>query len=213
MRPENLKYAICGQYAKSGGRKKFRISEELRVENRQKASSYFKDEINTRIADLNTPVKMFAADLYCHKKCYGKYNRKWNRATSITNTSARTTSKTKRDIFINYFPFVKSIIDQGRGFSLSGIRDMINQGDDAYLKNNEIKGFLIEKFGDSISFYDPERKNQSLFAFYSSMEVQDVINSLRNIDVVKTAAIEIRKSLLDVNVGLENSFCDPNQLK
>ena len=39
------------------------------------------------------------------------------------------------------------------------------------------------------------------------------MNSLRNIDVVKTAAIEIRKSLLDVNNGLENSFCDANQLK
>ena len=39
------------------------------------------------------------------------------------------------------------------------------------------------------------------------------MNSLRNIDVVKTAAIEIRKSLLDVNNGHENSFCDANQLK
>ena len=39
------------------------------------------------------------------------------------------------------------------------------------------------------------------------------MNSLRNIDVVKTAAIEIRKSLLDVNNGHEISFCDANQLK
>ena len=43
--------------------------------------------------------------------------------------------------------------------------------------------------------------------------MQDVINSLRNIDVVKTAAIETRKSLLDVNFGLEKSFYDANQLK
>ena len=69
---------------------------------------------------------MFAADLYCHKNCYANYIGKWNRATSIPNTSGRTTSKTKRDIMMNYFPFVKSIIDQGRGFSLSDIRDMNN---------------------------------------------------------------------------------------
>ena len=100
-----------------------------------------------------------------------------------------------------------------RGFSLSDIKDMINQDGNANLKNNEIKGFLIEKFGDSISFCDPERKNQSLFAFSSSIEVQDVINSPRNIDVVKTAAIEIRKSLLDINFRIENSFCDAHQLK
>ena len=93
---------------------------------------------------------MFAADLYSHQNCYANYIGKWNRATSIPNTSARTASKTKRDIFKNYFPFIKSIIGQGRGFSLSAIRDMINQDDDADQKNNEIKGFLIEQCGDSI---------------------------------------------------------------
>ena len=55
----------------------------------------------------------------------------------------KTTSKTKKDIFKNHFPFIK--------FSLPDIRDMINQNDDADLKSNEIKSFLINKFGDSIS--------------------------------------------------------------
>ena len=91
---------------------------------------------------------------------------------------------------------------------------MINRDGNADLKNNEIKGFLIKEFDDSFSFCDPERKNQSLFkAFSSSIEAQGIINSLQNIDVVKTAAIEIRKSLLDVNFGLENGFCDAYQLK
>ena len=102
VRPENLKCAICGQYAKSGERKKFRISKEPRAENLQKASSYFKDEIYTRITDPDTPSKMFAADLCCHKNCYANYIGKWNRATSIPNESAGTAFKTKRDIFKNY---------------------------------------------------------------------------------------------------------------
>ena len=136
---------------------------------------------------------MFAADPYCHNNCYANYIERWKRTTSIPNTSARTAFKRKMDIFKNYFPFIKFIIDQGRGFSLSDIRDMINQDDDADLKNNKIKGFLIKKFGDFISFCDPERKNQSLFAFFSSTEVQGVINSQRTINLVKIAAIEIRK--------------------
>ena len=69
---------------------------------------------------------------------------------------------------------------------------MINQKDDADLKSNEIKSLLIKNFGDSISFCHPERKNQS-FVFSSSIEVQDVVIFLRNIDVVKTATIEIKK--------------------
>ena len=69
---------------------------------------------------------------------------------------------------------------------------MINQKDDADLKSNEIKRLLIKNFGDSISFCHPERKNQS-FVSSSSIEVQYVINFLRNIDVVKTATIETKK--------------------
>ena len=128
----------------------------------------------------------------------------------MPNTSAKTTFK--RHIFKNYFPFTKLIIDQGRVFSLPDLRDTIHQDDDVDLKNNEIKSFPIKEFGDSISFWDPERKDQS-FAFSSSTEVQDVINFLQNIDAVKCAAIDIRKSLLDVNFELENSFCDAHQLK
>ena len=50
----------------------------------------------------------------------------------------------------------------------------------------------------------------SLFAFSLSIEGQDILNSLRYINVVKTAATVLRKPLLDVNFGLENSFCDAN---
>ena len=73
--------------------------------------------------------------------------------------------------------------------------------------------FLIEEFEDFIPFCDPEKRIQSLFGFSLSTEVQDVINSLQTVDVVKTAAIEITKSLLDINFGIKNNFCDEHQLK
>ena len=73
--------------------------------------------------------------------------------------------------------------------------------------------FLIEEFEDFIPFCDPEKRIQSLFGFSLSTEVQDVINSLQTVDAVKTAAIEITKSLLDINFGIENNFCDEHQLK
>ena len=203
VRSENLKCGICSQYAKSGERKKFRISEELRAEDLQKASSYFKDEIYIRIADQDTPAKMF-----------------------VTPAIMFTVIKTVTQIILGnviellqylirqqkqYFPFIKSIIDQGRGFSLSDIRTWSIKMTMLIWKNG-IKGFLIEKFGDLISFCDPERKNQSLFSFFIN-SLRCILSSILNIDVVKTAPIEIRKSLLDVNFGIENSFCDANQLK
>ena len=98
------------------------------------------------------------------------------------------------------------------GFSLPDVRDKINQNDDADLKNIEIKSFQVKTFGDFISYCDLERKSQS-FVFSSSLEVQEIINSLQNIDVVKTTASEKKKSFLDVNFGLKNSFFDAHQFK
>ena len=105
--------------------KKIRISKEPRTEYLQKASCYFKDEVYKWTVGLNTPSEMFAADHYCHKNYHGNYIGKWNRATSTSNTSGKTTSKTNKQkrISKNYFPFIKSIIDQGRRFSLRDIRE------------------------------------------------------------------------------------------
>ena len=72
VRPENLKCAICSQNEKSEKQKKHK-------QYPQKASGYFKDEIYTWIADLNTPPPppwKFAADLYCHEKYHKNYTGK-----------------------------------------------------------------------------------------------------------------------------------------
>ena len=61
----------------------------------------------------------------------------------ISQQEQHPTSKTKREIFKNYFFFfTKSKIDERIGFSLSDISDLINQDGDADLENNEIKGFI-----------------------------------------------------------------------
>ena len=108
---------------------------------------------------------------------------------------------------------IRPLIKEGRGLSLSDIRDLINNENDADLKTNEIKSFLIEEFGEEIKFCDPERKNPSLFVVSSAVNVEDVVNSIRNLDVVKTAGTEIRKALLGINYGLDNKFCDTQKLK
>ena len=114
VRSENLKCGICSQYAKSGERKKFRISEELRAEDLQKSSSYFKDEIYIRIADQDTPAKMFVTPAII-----------FTVIKTVTQIILRNVIELLKYLIRQqkqYFPFIKSIIDQGRGFSLSDIR-------------------------------------------------------------------------------------------
>ena len=63
----------------------------------------------------------------------------------------------KRFIFQNYIKFIGEIISCGSGIRLSEIRDMTNTNEEIDIKNNEIKIFLEEIFGNSIQFCESEK--------------------------------------------------------
>ena len=216
--PENLRCAVCGQFSFNGSRKKSRVCEDPRADSLYQAAKFFMDSVFTRIVTLENRGRMFAADVYCHKTCLNRYIAKWERQSTkvpidLEVTFEKDKQNQKRDIFKQHVAFIQSVIDQGKGLAISDIRDMINQENASDLTNKEIKSFLIDELGDTILFCQPERKNQSQFVFSSSIDVNHVVNSLRNLNVIKEAAITIRKSPLEVNFGLDDSFCDAQQLK
>ena len=90
---------------------------------------------------------------------------------------------------------------------------MINTNKDINIKNNEVKNFLEEFFGDSIQFCESDRQNQSTMVYSSSLDITDVINTLRSLDGVKSAAQIIRDKLLNIDFGLQDKFCDTEELK
>ena len=47
----------------------------------------------------------------------------------------------------------------------------------------------------------------------SSMDITDVINTLLLVDAFKSASRTIREKLLNVDFGLQNTFCDAEELK
>ena len=72
---------------------------------------------------------------------------------------------------------------------------------------------MIEHFQDVIKFCQSEHRNESLLAFSSELEMRDVIQKLRSLSNIKAAAQAIRKSLLEAEFGLEDKFCDAQELK
>ena len=114
----------------------------------------------------------------------------------------------KRFIFQNYIKFVDEIISTGNGITLAEILNMINTNEDIDIKNNEVKIFLEEFFGNSIQFCKSDRQNQSSMVFFSSMNITDVINTLWSLNGVKSASRTIRDKLLNFAFGLQdkNSF-------
>ena len=76
------------------------------------------------------------------------------------------------------------------------------------MKNNELKAFMEEEFGNNIQFCLSESKNKSQFAYSSIVSVNDAINKLCSLDCIKVAGEHIRKALLNVDFGLKGRFYD-----
>ena len=119
----------------------------------------------------------------------------------------------KRDIFSNYITFLKTIIENGNGISLSELRDMLNENENVLFNNSELKSFISDSFGDNIQFCSSEQQNESMFVFSSKVNIQDVIDKLRSLDGIKLAAKKLRKSLLSFDFKLNEKFCDAEELK
>ena len=88
----------------------------------------------------------------------------------------------------NYITFIKTIIKNGNGISLSELRDMLDENENVLFNNSESKSFITDSFGDNIQFCCSERQNESMLVFSSKVNIQDVIDKLRSLDVIKLAA-------------------------
>lgn len=185
---------ICGKKQHKNGVHKYRISEKSRPQNLIDAAILLKDEIYTRIADLKTVHDVFSADLRYHKDCFNKYLHKYDAKNA-------------------YVQFLENIIDQGRGITLTEVRDLIKEKEGVETFTNEIKLFMEETFGERIQFCISERKNQSTVVCSSSITVNDAVNLLRNMNIVKEAASQLRKALLGIYFGIDDKFCDSEELK
>ena len=170
----------------------------------------FQEEFFTRIFNLIDESSIIAADLYCHKSYISGYKVKFK-----NNMDDKLVSKQpkKRDIFSKYITFIKPIFENGNCISLSELRDMLNQNDELVFNNFEIKLFITELFGGSIQMCYSERKSKSMFMYSSKIDIRDVIDKLRSLDEIKTAAQKLRKSLLSFDFELSDKFCDAGELK
>ena len=76
--------------------------------------------------------------------------------------------------------------------------------------NNKSNGFWRGNLGTIFnSVY--QRVNITMFLYFSSVSVNDAINKLSSLDCVKVAPEYIRKVLLNVDFGLEETFCDAQE--
>ena len=89
---------------------------------------------------------------------------------------------------------------------LSDISDTLNKDNpEIDIMNNKSNGFRRGNLGTIFnSVY--QRVNINMFVYFSSVSVNDAINKLSSLDCVKAAPEYIRKVLLNVDFGLEDTL-------
>ena len=89
---------------------------------------------------------------------------------------------------------------------------MINDEHEINIVNSEVKTFLTERFQNQIQFCPSERANESIFVFWSSINLQYVVQKLRSLSMTKIAPEKLRKDFLSIDFNLNDKFCDVNDL-
>ena len=76
---------------------------------------------------------------------------------------------------------------------VSDIRDMLNEKEEFVFNNSEIKTFLISAFTDEIQFSNSDKVDELQIVFSSKPDIQDIVQILRKINIIKEAAVQIRQ--------------------
>lgn len=81
------------------------------------------------------------------------------------------------------------------------------------LQNCDMKHLIMSHYGDWVTLSPNSRVNELDIFFTSDITVTDLVIKLNNQDIMGEAGTWLRGALLDVDFGLQDSFCDSTELK
>ena len=119
-----------------------------------------------------------------------------------------------REIYMKHAkPLVDEMLLKHYYLTISDIRDRLQEiHPEIRFHNHKIKEFLSQKFASKISFCKPYKQNDSTIVYPSHITNQ-ILAKIQNLNLLKKAGEVIRKQLQQVDFGLNDSFCDCNDLK
>ena len=187
---------------------KYRISESGRASLFLSATTFFQDAVFIRTCDLQDPCGVFGADLFYHKDCMTKYLYKYDSRDKASQPKVSEKMRAWNQVAKELEEGLKS----GKGYELSVIRDRLNSiEENSDFRNRDVKVFLMDQFGGKIDFTYPSAVNKSIMVF--SVPNNVLADHIRSVDPVQVCASAMRKALNDYDFGLEDSFCDAQDLK
>lgn len=197
---------------------KYHISEKGQAEKFLKATLVLLDDVYTRTSDLQDTSAVSGADLYYHKECIRNYIRRGEAATSF-GVSLDTKGVQK----ISYFDKLVKEIDPGLNITkcydlsyLSGCCNKMceNEKVDISFTNRDVKMYLMNKYGEEVSFFVPQGANNPTLIFKESAVQKEPAETLLEMDrnIFMEAGLMVRQILLNQDFNLDDKFCDANEL-
>ena len=202
---------ICGQVKYHGSTNKHRICESGRAQHFLEVTSFFQDEVYKRTCDIQDIYGVFGSDIYYHPACFSKYIKRFE--ISRRPVQSRTMS-TRKQLLDSVFESIHQGLVQGKGYPLSDIRDRCNNLLSAdKVDNRQLKVLLTTKYGNQIRFSRPGSNKKSAMIYLDCVPSEQMADTIREHDAINACAKILRSSLLNVDFGLQDKFCDAHDLE
>ena len=265
------KCVICNKISYKGDKSKSQIVSRDRAFRFLEAVQSNKDEVFTRIADLDTADSLIAADLFYHNQCMRKYLESYEKAQRVclictepcrvwlgsgynqrltfeemTKLIEKSQERPQSDVvgvfeycetksyyahracYLSYLynndslddllnlhlaPIIKDLIAKKYGLRMSEMRDLVLEKVSGFpIRNDKLKRFVKESFGQHVGFCKPFRKNDSEVVYPTSISKENMIARFQVLDEVADTGKLLRERLKEVSFNLDDGFCDVEDL-
>lgn len=128
-------------------------------------------------------------------------------------------TKIKRVLFTSALPYIDKRLAKLECCTISDIVEfassLLEEGEvlTSTFLNRDMKQLIISHYGESVAISPNSRVNESDIFFSSDINAADLAIKLKNQDIMREAGTKLREALMDVDFGLQDSFCDSNDLK
>ena len=191
----------------------YRICEKPMAQKLLNAAMLFKDRVYTETAGMSGVDAVFAADMFYHDYCCKAYFNKYQAkiAEIMTNLEMEYSVAAADDSFKARFQALQLDFTNS-AYSLSSIRDRLNEGSADVVSNRSVKHLIIELYGDAVCFTYPSNKQKSQMVLGTNSSPQPLVESLR-VSPAQKVATELAQELKKYSFGLKTSLCEPHDLQ
>lgn len=122
-------------------------------------------------------------------------------------------------LFARALPYIDRLLAKGECCTVVDVvefgKSLLEEGEmlTSTFQARDMKQLIHNHYGESVTFAPNVRVNESDIFFSSNVSAADLAIKLKNQDIMREAGTKLREALLDVDFGLQDSFCDSADLK